>query len=75
MIEASFYLIISDHDHRRFTVEGPMYDDRPWNIRVVAAQRRGRDVTCSPWQTIDHYSVADETFSSCGYQYSEKSLL
>jgi hypothetical protein len=42
-----FYLIVSDGDNETFSVEGPMTDDRQWNHAVVAAQKKGRRVTCS----------------------------
>jgi hypothetical protein len=43
-----FYLIVTDQDKETFSVEGPMTDDRPWNHAVVAAQKSGRRVRCSP---------------------------
>jgi uncharacterized OB-fold protein len=41
-----FYLIVVDEDQRLFNVIGPMADDRPWNDRVVNAQKTGRLVRC-----------------------------
>jgi hypothetical protein len=42
-----FYLIVIDKDDGRFSVEGPMTDDRLWNQAVVVAQKSGRQVRCS----------------------------
>lgn len=44
-----FFLIVSDHERRVFSVEGPMTDDRPW----IAAAARANDqmqrrVFCGP---------------------------
>jgi hypothetical protein len=43
-----FYLIVTDGDKKTFSVEGPMTDDREWNHAIVAAQKSGRRVRCSP---------------------------
>ena len=41
-----FLLVIRDDDNRTFSIEGPMWDDRPWNKAVVQAQEQGREVRC-----------------------------
>ncbi len=41
-----FVLIVTDQDHKKFTVEGPMTDDRPWNAAICDAQANGRAVNC-----------------------------
>lgn len=41
-----FMLIVVDHDHKTYSVEGPMTDDRPWNSAVCRAQETGREVRC-----------------------------
>jgi hypothetical protein len=46
MNKPAFYLIVCDDDKNQFTVEGPMFDDKPWNTAVVRAQRDGRNVRC-----------------------------
>jgi hypothetical protein len=41
-----FLLAVVDHDTERFTIEGPMSDDRPWVGEIVRARRAGRHITC-----------------------------
>ena len=41
-----FVLVVLDRDTGEFTIEGPMIDDRPWNVAVVEAQRTGRNLRC-----------------------------
>ena len=43
-----FYLIVTDHDARLFTVEGPMTDDGPWNLAAGRARERHRQIHCGP---------------------------
>jgi hypothetical protein len=43
---ALFLLAVVDHDTERFTIEGPMSDDRPWVSEILRAQRAGRRITC-----------------------------
>lgn len=43
---APFVLVVTDHDQRTFSVEGPMTDDTRWNSAVVRAQESGRQVNC-----------------------------
>lgn len=75
MRQSSFYLMIADHDHRQFTVEGPMSDDRPWNLRVVDAQRLGSDVTCSFRQAAASDNLRSEGLVLHGYQDIDESRL
>jgi hypothetical protein len=42
-----FYLIVVDRDRGEFTVEGPMANDAAWSKAVIAAQKAGRQITCS----------------------------
>lgn len=42
----TFLLVLVDHDKKVFSVEGPMYDEKPWSDALVAAQEEGRSVTC-----------------------------
>lgn len=44
--KAPFLLVILDHDTGRFTMEGPMTDDRPWLDEIVFARRAGRRISC-----------------------------
>jgi hypothetical protein len=46
MNRPAFFLIVVDHDKNEFTVEGPMFDDQPWNRAVMSAQNQGRNVRC-----------------------------
>ena len=46
MSTRQFVLVVLDRDTGEFTIEGPMIDDRPWNIAVVEAQRTGRNLRC-----------------------------
>jgi hypothetical protein len=46
MNKSEFFLIVIDEDRKRFTVEGPMADDQPWNSAVSAAQHDGRRIRC-----------------------------
>lgn len=75
MNNSMFFLIIADHDKRQFMVVGPVLDDRPWNIRVVAEQRRGRDLTCSSEQAGPHHTLIGEHPNLPGYHYIEQPLL
>lgn len=75
MNKEKFFLIIADHDKHQFTVEGPMYDDRPWNIRVVAAQRQGRDITCSGEHTGPLHMLIKGSQRLVGYRYINHSIL
>jgi hypothetical protein len=45
-MHSASYLIVIDEDRGEFAVEGPMFDDRPWNRAVVRAQNEGRRVRC-----------------------------
>ena len=45
----SFFLILADHDHRVFSVEGPMTDQAPWKQAADnAARRHRRRIQCGP---------------------------
>jgi hypothetical protein len=54
-----FFLIVTDSDAGRFTVEGPMQNDEPWNAAVVTAQRAGREVRCQSAHGPSATSVAE----------------
>jgi hypothetical protein len=43
-----FYLIVVDHDRGVFAVEGPMTDDRPWNVAARYARDQQRRIACGP---------------------------
>ena len=44
-----FFLILADHDHRVFSVEGPMTDQAPWKQAADdAARRYHRRIHCGP---------------------------
>ena len=44
-----FYLIVADHDHGMFAVEGPMTDDRPWQSAArYARDHQQRKIVCGP---------------------------
>ena len=65
-----FYLIITDKDNGTFSVEGPMTDDRLWNLAVVIAQKSGRQVRCSTASG----SSAEETARDWLQRYSGKQV-
>jgi hypothetical protein len=47
--DASFFLIVADHDQGFFSVEGPMTDDQPWqNAARHARDQFDRRVVCGP---------------------------
>jgi hypothetical protein len=46
MSKPELFLVVVDEDRKRFTVEGPVPDDRPWNAAIAAAQQEGRKVKC-----------------------------
>jgi hypothetical protein len=59
-MQKSFILVVMDHDNKKFSVEGPMRDDRPWNDAVLQAQDAGRDVRCfSSDDDLNPDSIAD----------------
>ena len=43
-----FFLIVTDFDARRFSVEGPMTDNAPWNLAAGRAREKDRHVQCGP---------------------------
>lgn len=67
MPQQPFYLIVTDKDKGTFSVEGPMTDDREWNHAVVAAQKTGRRVRCSP----ANGSSAEDAARDWRQRYSE----
>lgn len=44
------YLVIVDHDTKRFTIEGPTRDDLSWVVEVDHARRAGRRIA---WSRVD----------------------
>jgi hypothetical protein len=46
MAKVPFVLIVTDHDAKTFTIEGPMFNDNPWNAAVCNAQKQGRQINC-----------------------------
>jgi hypothetical protein len=46
MDKSELFLIVVDEDRKRFTVEGPLADDRPWNAAIATAQQQGRKIKC-----------------------------
>ena len=54
-----FFLIIADYDRGMFSVEGPMTDDRPWNLAAGRARENHRHVQCGPTGT-DRDALASE---------------
>jgi hypothetical protein len=46
---ATFFLIVADHDQGFFCIEGPMIDEKPWNNAARHAHDQlGRNVVCGP---------------------------
>jgi hypothetical protein len=43
-----FFLIVADHRLRVFSVEGPMTDDRPWQLAALRAREQGLHIVCGP---------------------------
>ena len=55
-----FYLIVADHDHGLFAVEGPMTDERPCQSAARQARdRRQRKIVCGP-SGPDRDALAEE---------------
>ena len=54
-----FFMIIADFDMGRFSVEGPMTDDGPWNLAAGRARENHRHVQCGPTGT-DRDALAGE---------------
>jgi hypothetical protein len=44
MSKPESFLVVVDDDRKQFTVEGPLTDERPWNVAITAAQQEGRKV-------------------------------
>jgi hypothetical protein len=44
----TFYLIVTDHNRGVFAVEGPMIDDRPWQIAAQYARNHQHRIICGP---------------------------
>lgn len=43
-LEDGFYVVIIDHDRKRYNVIGKIYSDDVYPYRVADAQRKGRNV-------------------------------
>ena len=44
----AFYLIVTDHDRGVFAVEGPMPDDRPWQLAAQYVRNHQHRITYGP---------------------------
>ncbi len=63
---APFLLAVVDHDTERFTVEGPMVDDRPWVDEIIRAQKAGRQITCCVMNgTVEEVAAVWEQAYGC----------
>jgi hypothetical protein len=60
MSTRQFVLVVVDRDTGEFSIEGPMFDDRPWNSAVVDAQRVGRNLRCFSMSDVAPDAAADE---------------
>ena len=58
-----FFLIIADYDRGMFSVEGPMTDDRPWNL---AAGREQANLTGHSEMVLSVAVTADGTLAVSG---------
>lgn len=64
----SFPLVVVDRDEKVFSIHGPMSDDRPWNGRVCAAQKAGRQVNCSTPADWDRATVVADMKAQLGFE-------
>jgi hypothetical protein len=71
----SFYLFVVDHDQKRFGIEGPMLDDRPWIDRVVELQGSGRDIRCFTAPDGSVEMSAKRYAEQMGYTYSKTCVI
>lgn len=71
----SCFLLLVDHDTRRFNVIGPVADDSDWNARVVEAQRAGRRVNCSTSESQSEQDIVDSYTADYGYTYTRDPIM
>ena len=67
----AFLLVVTDRDHGRFTIEGPMTDDTPWIDAVESAQKLGRQINCHTPGTGTSREVAKRITQELGLIQAE----
>ena len=70
-----FYLVVVDHDEKRFSVEGPMLDDSAWIDKIVVLQESGRDIRCFTTPDGSAETSAAEYAKQMGYTYSRTCVI
>lgn len=71
----TFFLVLVDSAARRFTVRGPMTDDRAWTAQVAAARMAGRRVTCSTSYRATLDDVVRSYANQTGYTYTPDAIV
>ena len=69
------YLLIVDHDHERFTVEGPVYDSLPWTEEIERAKRSGRQIDFRLVPNAKVNSIVEWANANGYEQWPEKSII
>lgn len=68
-----FYIVIKDNDTKEFNLVGPVADDTLYVNKIVAEQKKGRNITCD---TSHDKEGAITTFIDYGYKYvPEKAII
>ena len=70
-----FYLFIVDHEKKIFTKVGPMSDDTTWSDRVVAMQKKGRNINCFNVNAKNIESSIQEYEIQMNYKYSTNLII
>ena len=70
-----FYLFIVDHDNKVFTKIGPMNDDTSWISRVVAMQKKGRNINCFNVNTKDISGCVQEYETQKNYKFTSNIMV
>lgn len=71
----SRFLVIADHDARRFTVIGPMVDETGWLAPIEAAREAGRNVTCHMPESPSQQAIIESYTEQQGYAYTRDSIV
>ena len=67
---------MKDYDSRRFSIHGPLFDDREWDKIVVEAQQSGRDLrSVTVLATQGKEELAEQLEHELRFSYSPTSIL
>lgn len=53
----SFWITAKDNDNKTFDTRGPIYNDEPYILMIVDAQKNGHEITCT---TADYDAYQNE---------------